>query len=150
MTGEHPEHEHHGHDHAHHHGDEDGHFHGDFDAMAETWDDDPAKVERARVAAERIVERVAPTPATRLLEYGAGTALVAQRLAGHVGPMTLADPSAGMRAAMAAKVEAGTLPADVRIVDLDLATSPRPADRYDLVVTVQVLHHVTDLDAVLA
>ena len=142
-------HDHH-HDPAHDHLDEHGHFHGDFDEMAKTWDDDPAKVERAQVAAERIVARVAPTAATRLLEYGAGTGLVAQALVGRVGPMTLADPSEGMRAAMATKVEAGDLPADADIVDLDLGSEPRPDDRFDLAVAVQVLHHVDDLDPVLA
>ena len=146
MTGH--DHGHHGHEHDHL--DDDGHFHGDFDEMSKTWDDDPAKVVRAKVAAERIVARVAPTTSTRLLEYGAGTGLVAQSLVGHVGPMTLADPSEGMRSAMAAKVEAGTLPADARIVDVDLGAEPRPDDRFDLAVTVQVLHHVDDLDPVLA
>lgn len=140
--------DHHHHDHVHR--EEPGHFHGDFDELAETWDDDPQKVERARIVAARIVERLAPTSATRLLEYGAGTGLVAEALADRVGAMTLADPSAGMRAAMAAKVDAGSLPADARIVDLDLAAEPRPDDRYDLAVAVQVLHHVADLDPVLA
>ena len=146
-----------GHDHGDHrddpandHHDEHGHFHGDFDEMAKTWDDDPAKVERARVAAERIVARVAPTADTRLLEYGAGTGLVAEALVDRVGPMTLADPSEGMRAAMAAKVEAGDLPATAAIVDLDLGAEPRPTDRWDLALAVQVLHHVDDLEPVLA
>lgn len=141
----------HGHDDpAHDHVDDHGHFHGDFDEMAKTWDDDPAKIERATVAAEHILARVATTADTRLLEYGAGTALVAQALRGHVGPMTLADPSEGMRSAMAAKVEAGALPADARVVELDLAAEPRPDDRFDLAVAVQVLHHIDDLDPVLA
>lgn len=125
------------------------HSHVGFDEMALTWDDDPAKVERARVVAERIVERLSPGAGTRLLEYGAGTGLVAQALAGHVGPITLSDPSEGMRAAMHAKVEAGTLPAEAHIIDLDLAHH-RPTDpSFDLAVAVQVLHHVVDLDPVL-
>ena len=143
------QHEHH----DHHHG---GHDHdaprytGDFDTMAKTWDDDPAKVERARVVADLIVGRVGPTPETRVLEYGAGTGLVAQALASHVGPITLADPSAGMREAMAAKVSAGSLPADARIWPTTLGVDPTPDERFDLVVTVQVLHHVDDLAPVLA
>jgi predicted TPR repeat methyltransferase len=121
----------------------------DFDEKASTWDDDPAKVHRAAVVAEAIRRAVPCTPTTRLLEYGAGTGLVAQALADHVGAITLADPSAGMRSVMADKVAAGTLPVDARIWGLDLASDEVPADRFDLVVTVMTLHHIHDLAPVL-
>ena len=49
-----------------------------------------------------------------------------------------------------AKVEAGDLPATAAIVDLDLGAEPRPTDRWDLALAVQVLHHVDDLEPVLA
>ena len=83
----------------------------DFDDKAKTWDDDPAKVDRAKVVAEAIRETVPLHTSTRLLEYGAGTGLVSQSLAGHVGSVTLAEPSAGMRAVMHDKVVAGLLAA---------------------------------------
>ena len=79
----------------------------DFDEKAKTWDDDPAKVHRARVVAEAMRTAVPLDSSTRLLEYGAGTGLVSQFLAGHVGPITLAEPSAGMRSVMADKITAG-------------------------------------------
>jgi ubiquinone/menaquinone biosynthesis C-methylase UbiE len=145
----------HQHDHDHDHDSDHGaggHLHdpAHFDELAKTWDDDPMKVERARVVAARIVQRLAPTNATSLFEYGAGTGLVAQHLSTDVGPITLADNSPGMRDAMAAKVATGDLPADARIWSVDLASDPAPAERFDLVVTVQVLHHVHDLPTVLA
>lgn len=123
--------------------------HDPFDEKAATWDDDPAKVERAQVVAAQVVSMLALDDRTRVLEYGAGTGLVAQALQAHVGPLTLADPSTGMRDAMAAKVAAGTLPADARIWPLDLGRDPVPHERFDLIVTVQVLHHVPDLPPVL-
>lgn len=125
-------------------------YHGDFDEKALTWDDDPAKVERASIVAAQIVEAVAPNATTRLLEYGAGTGLVAQALAPHVGPITLADPSQGMREAMARKVAAGTLPHGSRIWSTRLGEEPTPDERFDLVVSVQVLHHVESLQPLLA
>jgi predicted TPR repeat methyltransferase len=121
----------------------------DFDAKASTWDDDPAKVERARVVAEAVLAAVPLRASTRLLEYGAGTGLVSQSLAAHVGRVTLVEPSAGMRSVMHDKVDAGTLPRDARIWDLDLATDAAPAERFDLVVTVMTLHHIHDLTPVL-
>jgi predicted TPR repeat methyltransferase len=119
-----------------------------FDAKAATWDADPAKVERASVVARRIAETVPLDRSMRLLEYGAGTGLVTQALRDAVGPVTLADTSAGMREVMAAKVEAGVL-VDARIWALDLATEPPPEERFDLIVTVMVLHHIPTLDVVL-
>jgi predicted TPR repeat methyltransferase len=145
------QHDHHQHDrgqHGHEHGDD--RYVGDFDAMATTWDDDPAKVERARIVADLVAERLDLGPSTSVFEYGAGTGLVSQHLSPLVGPITVSDPSEGMRAAMADKVRDGTLPSGTRILPTDLDADPPPGERFDLVVTVQVLHHVTDLGRVLA
>lgn len=133
----------------HDHGHAGGHRHGDFDQRAATWDDDPAKVERARMAADAIRAAVPLDRSTRLLEYGAGTGLVTQALRDDVGPVTLADTSAGMREVIGRKIAAGALP-DARVWDVDLATGPVPDERFDVVVTVMALHHVADVGAVLA
>lgn len=124
-----------------------------FDERAATWDDEE-KTARARSVVESIAAATGPSPTTRLLEYGAGTGLVAQFLADRVGPVTLADSSAGMRAVAADKVAAGVLPAGTRVWDLDLARDraevPVPADRFDLIVTVLTLHHVQEVATVLS
>jgi predicted TPR repeat methyltransferase len=120
-----------------------------FDDKAATWDDDPAKVERARTVAEAVRGAVPLMSSTRLLEYGAGTGLTSQALVEDVGPITLAEPSAGMRAVIARKIEDGALPADARLWNLDLTADPPPDERVDLIVTVLVLHHIRDLDPVL-
>jgi predicted TPR repeat methyltransferase len=119
-----------------------------FDERAATWDDDPAKVERARVVAAAIRAAVPLDPSVRLLEYGAGTGLVTQALREDVGPVTMADTSAGMRDVMYAKVASGAI-RDARIWDLDLATQPPPEEQFDLAVTVLVLHHIPALEPVL-
>ena len=120
-----------------------------FDAKASTWDDDPAKVERADVVAHKIQAAVPLERSMRMLEYGAGTGLVTQALRDSVGPVTLADTSAGMRGVMRAKVAAGAL-TDARVWDLDLATRPIPDERFDLIVSVLTLHHIEDVQAVLS
>jgi ubiquinone/menaquinone biosynthesis C-methylase UbiE len=119
-----------------------------FDEKAATWET-PAKTERAQVVAEAVRQAVALSASTRVLEYGAGTGLVSQELARSVGPITLADPSAGMREVMHSKVATGALPATTRIWDLDLSTGRVPDERFDLVVTVMTLHHIVDLKPVL-
>lgn len=120
-----------------------------FDERATTWDNDPKKVERARVVAHAIRAAVPVAATTRVLEYGAGTGLVSQALADHVGSVTMAEPSAGMRAVMAQKVAAHALPPDARIWDLDLVADEPPAERFDLVVTVMTLHHIREVGPVL-
>jgi ubiquinone/menaquinone biosynthesis C-methylase UbiE len=120
-----------------------------FDEMAATWDDDPSKVDRARAVAEAIRSALPLERGMRLLEYGAGTGLVTQHLQDAVGAVTLADSSRGMLDALRAKVAAGTFP-DGRAWDLDLGRDAVPDERFDVIVTVMTLHHIPDLDPVLA
>jgi predicted TPR repeat methyltransferase len=125
-------------------------MHNHFDDVAATWDEDDEKVTRARTVADAIADAVPLRGDERLLEYGAGTGLVAQALGERVGPLTLADASAGMRAVMTEKVSGGVLPPSARVWDLDLTGDDVPADRFELVISSLVLHHIPDLSSVLA
>lgn len=153
----------HTHDHEHGHGAEHGGQFGDghFDERAATWDENPGHAERAAVLADAIAGAVALDPATRVLEYGAGTGLVSQALRASaggapggdggagVGPLTLADTSAGMREVMQRKIDAGVI-TDATVWDVDLAVDPPPAGaQFDLIVTVLTLHHIEHLAPVL-
>lgn len=140
----------HTHGHAHDRADPGPHDAGSyFDDQAATWDDDPAKGERAGTVADLICEVAAPGPTTRVLDYGAGTGLLAQALAPHVGPITVADPSAGMREVLTQKVDSGALPSGTRVWELDLSTQQPPEETFDLIVSLLVLHHIPDVAAVL-
>lgn len=119
-----------------------------FDERAATWDDDPGKVESARRAAAAIGRALPLRSSTRLLEYGAGTGLVSQELSDAVGSITMADTSAGMRAVMEEKIATGAI-TNARVWGVDLAVEPAPAGKFDLIVTVMALHHVSDRTAVL-
>lgn len=120
-----------------------------FDDRAATWDDDPHKVERAKVVADAICESFALDRSMRVLEYGAGTGLVTQALRDSVGPVTLADTSAGMREVLAGKVDGGVIP-DARVWDVDLSIESPPDERFDLIITVLAMHHITPLEPVLS
>ena len=124
-----------------------------FDDKAATWDDDPEKVRQAEDVARAVSAAVPLGQATRLLEYGAGTALVTQALiasAGGIGRVTLADNSAGMRAVLRDKIGSGAMPPDTRVWDLDLENQPAPSEPFDLIVSSMVMHHVRNLPVVLA
>lgn len=119
-----------------------------FDERAATWDDE-AKIERARTTARRITEEVSLDGAERLFEYGAGTGLVSEALRDHVGAITMADASEGMRAVAQTKIDDGRLPG-ARVWDVDLSSDEPPVgEMFDLVVTSMVLHHVKDLGTTL-
>lgn len=120
-----------------------------FDERAATWDDDPAKVERARVVAAAIRSTLSLQRSERLLEHGAGTGLLSEALQDDVGSITMADTSAGMRQVMQDKVDSGVIPG-ARVWDLDLGgLDPLPDERFDLVATMLALHHVDDIDRTL-
>lgn len=122
---------------------------GRFDERARTWDDAPHRVERARVAAELIAARVPLGPTTRLLDYGAGTGLLAQHLAARVGDVVLIEPSEGMQAVLRDKIDAGVLTAG-RVLGLDLAVVEPPVELVcDVGVSLMVVHHVRDIPALL-
>lgn len=120
-----------------------------FDERAAGWDDDPKNVSRARAIARAIREEVDLGPAQRVLEYGAGTGLVSQMLAGDVGPLTLVDASAGMRDVLRAKIASGAFATTTQVWDLDLSDDEPPEEHFDLVVTAMTLHHIVDVAAVL-
>ena len=120
----------------------------DFDARAATWDDDPAKVERARAIADAIGRHVRLQPTMRALEYGCGTGLLGFMLRPRLGDVTLADVSEGMLEVAAGKIAAAG-DAAMRTVRLDLLADPLPPQRFDLVFSLMTLHHIPDTAAIL-
>ena len=119
-----------------------------FDDQAAEWDKDPKKIERARRTVQLIVDTVQLQGNERVFEFGAGTGLVSQYLAPHVGALTLADNSHGMREVIANKIEAGILEG-AELSDSDLVEGQLPNKKYDLVVASLVLHHVANVPALL-
>ena len=120
----------------------------EFDDKARSWDEDPAKVERARKVAEAIRAQVGALAGLSALEYGCGTGLLGFALQPHLGRVTLADSSPGMLAVLEEKIAASGL-ANLVPLQLDLTVGPAPEARYDLVCTLMTLHHIPDTDAIL-
>lgn len=120
----------------------------DFDARAESWDD-AGKLKRATDVAAAIRRAVPLSRSMKALEYGAGTGLLSFCLRDELGPITLADSSAGMRAVAERKIAAANI-SNMRVIDLDLTQDPVPSDRYDLIFSMMTLHHVPDVPRVLA
>lgn len=121
----------------------------EFDVKAATWDLDPEKVERAMKVAEAILAQAGPLEGKRALEYGCGTGLLGFALAPHLGHVTLADASRGMLAVLKDKIVASGA-SNLEPLELDLSAGPAPEASYDAVFTLMVLHHIRDVDGILA
>lgn len=118
----------------------------EFDDLAENWDEDPNRLERARAIAAGIRAGCALGAQTSVLEVGAGTGTIGRSLAGEVGSVVLLDPSAGMARVARRRVEEDGL-ARVRVVHGGL--DEVAGETYDLLIASMVLHHMDDTDAVL-
>ena len=119
-----------------------------FDEKAQEWDT-PERQERARAVAQVIREHVTLSTSMRVIDIGAGTGLLGLELASHVGSMVLAEPSAGMLEVARQKL-AGSGPANATAIEFDLPAEPPPGAPFDLAVSLLMLHHVEDTQAVLS
>jgi ubiquinone/menaquinone biosynthesis C-methylase UbiE len=115
----------------------------EFDERARTWDEDAAKVERARAVAAEMRRTIPLTREMQALEYGCGTGLLSFELYHNLGQITLADNSEGMLEVLRGKIAAaGAM--NMHAVRLDLAEEAPLTERFDLVYSLMVLHHVDD------
>lgn len=119
-----------------------------FDDNARRWDENPVFQERGRQIAAAIRELVPLNRRITALDYGCGTGLLSFPLKDELGPITLADSSAGMLAVLTEKIAAQAV-SNMAVRKLDLLTDPLPDSRYDLIYTAMTLHHVPDTDRIL-
>ncbi len=90
-----------------------------------------------------LLESVPLTPEMRVMDFGAGTGLIASRLAPQVGRIHAVDISEAMLEKLAAKPE---LQGKVEIHCQDILEAPLE-EQVDLVVSAMAMHHVEDTAA---
>lgn len=134
------------HRHAHDHAGD----HAHFDAAASTWDADPAKLERARATAVLLRDTLGLTGAERGLEIGGGTGQLSIALADHVATVLVTDASPGMVDVARDNIHRAGLTDRLTVQRLDLVTDPLPDGRFDGVWAALALHHVREVDLLLA
>lgn len=115
----------------------------EFDALAQSWDDNPERLERASAVAAAIMREAKLTPADVVLEYGAGTGVVGRLLAPNAGQVHLVDAAAEMVAVAQRKAAEAGLD-NVWAEQRDLTAGQTLDSRYDLVTATLVLHHIAD------
>jgi len=119
-----------------------------FDVRATEWDAEPRRLAMARGVLEAVRAAVPLRPEMRVMDFGAGTGLLAFGLLPDVAEVTAVDASAGMLAVLADKARAAGV-ANLRTLHCDIAHAVFPAARFDLIVSSMTLHHISDVPHVL-
>jgi len=120
-----------------------------FDNKARTWDADPQIVLRAEKVAACIRKRVILTSAMSALEYGCGTGLLSFALKDDLGKIVLADSSEEMLRVLTEKIRHAHI-RNMYPMYLDLVAGDICLQKFDLIYSLMVLHHVKDIHKVLS
>lgn len=116
-----------------------------FAERATDWDQRPVPQQISEGVFRAIEAHVDLSPDLRVMDFGAGTGLIAGRLAPHVAHILAVDISAAMLAQLASKPE---LAGKAEIVQRDIISEPLGRE-VDLIVSAMAMHHVQDTDALL-
>jgi ubiquinone/menaquinone biosynthesis C-methylase UbiE len=120
----------------------------EFDIKAAEWDKNRMHSERAAAVAAAITSQIPLNRNMSAMEFGAGTGLLSTMLSGQLGSITLLDNSEGMVKVLREKFSrAGAAP--MKIVKADLENEDYTDERFDLVYSLMVLHHVNDVEKIL-
>ena len=120
----------------------------EFDLKAAEWDRNRMHSERAAAVAAGITQQIPLNIRMSAMEFGAGTGLLSFMLSDSLGSITLLDNSEGMVKVLTEKLkQAGT--ASMKIVRADLEHEDYNEEKFDLIYSLMVLHHVNDVEKIL-
>ena len=111
-----------------------------FEAKAKDWDANDRRTRLASAIAASILEHVRLHERMTVLDFGAGTGLIAGQIAPLVKRVVAVDTSKAMLEKLESKPE---LKGKVDTVCQDLLDDPLDA-RFDLIVSAMAMHHVKD------
>ena len=119
-----------------------------FDEQAVVWDNDPKKIERAKIVASEIIRFIQLKQKLSALEFGCGTGLLSFELKDSFNRITLTDNSEGMIKVLKGKIQA----AGVKNFDpllIDISKEDIKIAKIDVVYTLMTLHHMPDINKTL-
>ncbi|HKJ52672.1 MAG TPA: methyltransferase domain-containing protein [Gammaproteobacteria bacterium] len=116
-----------------------------FEAKAADWDANDRRTRLAAAIGATMLERVQLHKHMKVMDFGAGTGLVAAQIAPLVEQLVAVDTSPAMLEKLAAKAE---LEGRVETVCRDILEQPLDT-RFDLIVSAMTLHHVEDTSRLL-
>jgi len=120
----------------------------EFDNKAADWDKNPMHWDRSAAIAGSILKNVPVKPFFRAMEFGAGTGILSFLLKDHLMEILLIDNSSEMIRLTNEKIEASGA-GNLRTKFFDLEHSDFTGEKFDLIFTQMVLHHVSDIENIL-
>lgn len=115
----------------------------DFNKSSQQWDAELFRVNLANDVAAAITRETTLSKNMTALDFGCGTGLLTLRLQPLVGTIMGADSSQGMLAVLEEKIKDQGL-TNIRTVLVDFEKGDRIKEKFDLIVSNMVLHHVPD------
>ncbi len=119
-----------------------------FNEQAKNWDDDPVKVERAKVFAKEIANFIPQKKKMKALEFGCGTGLLSLELKNVFNPVTLVDTAENMLNVLHKKIRSENL-THFKPVLIDLLNDKLNDSDFDVIYTLMTMHHIIDPDKIL-
>jgi 2-polyprenyl-3-methyl-5-hydroxy-6-metoxy-1,4-benzoquinol methylase len=104
--------------------------------------------DRSEAIADKIKSKVPLNESMTALEYGAGTGITSFILKDHLKKITLMDSSAEMVRIMNEKIKASSVN-NLEVLSFDLEHEDYLKQKFDLILTQMVLHHVNDIDNII-
>ena len=119
----------------------------EFDLKAKDWDKNPMHLERSIAIANGIINTIPLQHTRRAMEFGTGTALLSFLLKDYFSEILLIDTSAEMIKATEEKISASSTN-NMRTLLLDLEKNELKGEKFDIIFTQMVLHHVADIELI--
>lgn len=119
-----------------------------FDKQALEWDNDPKKIERAKIFAKEINDFLPPDKLMDAIEFGCGTGLLSFELKDKFRTITLADNSEGMIKVLQEKIDRSGIKNFIPL-QADLFEDTVKFPKTDVIYTLMTLHHMPDLNKTL-
>jgi len=117
----------------------------EFDSRARDWDKDKMHLERSAAIAQMLRKMIPLSSSMKALEMGAGTGILSFMLREELAEITLVDNSSEMVKVCEEKIEYHQT-THIKALWMDLEQT-NPGEKYDLIYSQMVLHHVTDVEA---
>lgn len=117
----------------------------EFDLKAAEWDQNKMHWERSAAVTDQIKKRIPLNKQMVALEYGAGTGIASFQLKDYLKEITLMDSSSEMVRIMNEKIKAAQVK-NLKTLNFDLEQADYKGGSFDLIFTLMVLHHVTDIE----
>jgi 2-polyprenyl-3-methyl-5-hydroxy-6-metoxy-1,4-benzoquinol methylase len=120
----------------------------EFDLKAAGWDQNKMHWERSEAIADEIKRQVPLNREMSALEYGAGTGMASFLLKDELKNIILMDNSTEMVKVMKEKIRKSKV-SNMKALNFDLEKNDYRKEKFDLIFTQMVLHHVDDVGKII-